>query len=194
MRLRLASVLSALVVLGSAANAFALDGWRDRRGLLFGLGIGGGIGQAHQDGADSDSEVGLNIRARVGGGINERLTLDFDVGAHFQNSQVGDVDVSTQVTTGMVGANFFLMDGLYLRGMFGMGLYDTSADNSKYKGDSEVGLGVGAGAGYEFFANADLAIGGSFDFRRLFFTVDQGAKNVDVAFDLIGFGITATWY
>lgn len=185
MYMRSASVLSGLIVLTLAGQAFALDAWRDRRGLLFGLGIGGGIGQVHADAGDGDSEVGVNFRARVGGGLNEKLTLDFDFGMHFQSGEVGPVDVSTQLTSGLVAANFFVMDGLYLRGMGGMG-HISSEPEGKGEGDSEAGLGLGFGAGYEFFANADLAIGGGADYRYFFFD--------DAEFSLIGFGITATWY
>ncbi|MCA9527468.1 MAG: outer membrane beta-barrel protein [Myxococcales bacterium] len=194
MRTRFLSLSLGALVLGTAGQAMALDGWHDRRGLLFGLGLGGGIGQVHSDGLDSDQEFGINVRARVGGGVNERLTLDFDLGMHFQSSTVGPVDVDQRITTGMVGANFFLMDGLYLRGMAGMGHYSTEPQDSKLEGDSEVGLAVGVGAGYEFFANADLAIGVGADFRRVFFTIDAQPKDIDADFDLIGFGITATWY
>ncbi|MEZ4468697.1 MAG: outer membrane beta-barrel protein, partial [bacterium] len=181
-------------LLGTAGNALALDGWHDRRGLFFGLGLGGGIGQVHTDDIDGDQEMGLNLRARIGGGVNKQLTLDFDLGMHFQSTNTAGIDMDQTITTGMVGANYFLMDGLYLRGMAGMGHYSTEPQNAKIDGDSEVGLAIGAGAGYEFFANADLAIGVGADFRRVFFTIDAAPKDVDAAFDLIGFGITATWY
>ena len=131
-------------------------------------------------------------RARVGGGLNEKLTLDFDLGMHFQSGDVdvpgGSVDVSTQLTSGMVAANFFVYEGLYLRGMGGMGHISTEAEGKGGGSDSnsEAGLGLGVGAGYEFFANSDLAIGGGADYRYFFFD--------DAEFSLVGFGITATWY
>jgi hypothetical protein len=192
MHLRSASVVSGLLVLTIAGQALALDAWRDRRGLLFGLGVGGGIGQAHVDGGDSESEVGFNFRARVGGGLNEKVTLDFDFGMHFQNEERevlgGSVDLSTRLTSGMVAANYFVYDGLYVRGMGGMGHIKSEAEGKGGGGASasEAGLGVGFGAGYEFFANSDLAIGGGADYRYFFFD--------DAEFSLVGFGITATWY
>lgn len=174
--------LFALLVLGVAGQALALDAWRDRRGLLLGIGIGGGVGQSNADRAES--HVGFNYSARVGGGVTQNLTLDGEYRGHYEFYDVGDVDVTHGIHMGVVGANLFVFEGLYIRGMGGLAY--SSLETSTGADDSETGLTLGAGAGYEFFANSDLAVGVGGDFQYLFF------DRAD--FTLINFGITATWY
>ena len=57
-------ILSSLVgvmVVSLFGEAFALDGWRDRRGMYMGLLVGGGSAKADLDGAKS--ELGYNFGA-----------------------------------------------------------------------------------------------------------------------------------
>lgn len=189
---RLTSLFAALLVTGLAAQALALDGYRDRRGLYFGLNLGGGAGKAEQDGVKSDRNLGLTIGARVGGGVNERLTLDLAVDGYFQTrteeTLLGDIDVDVNLWSGLIGGSFFLADGLYVRGGFGLANVSSTAttkggDSSE---DSEVGLGFAVGGGYEFFANGDLAIGVGADFRAFDFD--------ETKYTIVNLGVTATWY
>ena len=187
MRSSLVAALAAVLVLTVAGEALALDAWRDRRGLLFGVGIGAGSGKT--DVKDADSHIGFNFSARIGGGVSKDLTLDADLGLHkasFEQDSHGTstIDVSYTIFTGMIGANFFVYDGLYVRGMGGVANISTERDPGK--DTDETGTGVGLGAGYEFFASADLAVGVGADYRLLFFD--------DVDFTMINFGVTGTWY
>ena len=52
--------------------------------------------------------------------------------------------------------------------------------------DTQTGLFVGGGAGYEFFANADLAIGLGVDFQHQMYD--------DLNLNSLNLGITANWY
>ena len=171
-RKTLISAVAALVVTGIASSAMALDGYRERKGLFYGGAVGFGVGRPDVDGAEN--EVGVNLRARVGGGVTSQLTLDAELGVAKQ------IDVETNLVTGFMGASFFIVDGLYLKGMGGI------AHIAPDQGDSSTGLGVGAGVGYEFFANADLAVGVGADYQRHFY------DNFD--FGLMNFGITVTVY
>lgn len=187
MNIRLGTLFAGMLVLGLAGEALALDGFRDRRGLYFGLNLAGGAGQAVAGDVKSDRNLGLSVGARVGGGVNRRLTLDFSVDGYFQtrNDEIAGVtrEVDTTLLSGMIGGSFFLIDGIYLRGMGGLAQASTTV--GKVEND-EVGLGLGAGAGYEFFANSDLAIGAGVDYRMFMF--DEYDYNV------LNVGITATWY
>ncbi len=176
------AALTALLVLGLAGEAFALDAWRDRRGLLFGVGIGAGSSQS--DVKDAESHIGFNFSARVGGGVNKQLTLDAEIGLQKATFDQNDVDIAQDIFTGFIGANYFIMDGLYGRVMGGVAHIGVELDPGK--DDDETGTGFGFGAGYEFFATADLAVGLGADFRYLSFD--------DAAFTMINFGVTGTWY
>lgn len=147
LKLTLSATTATLVFL-CATQAFALDGYRQRKGLFYGGAVGFGVGQLDApDAPDQDGEVGLNLRGRVGGGVTDVFTLDGEMGLMEQ------FDVERRVVTGYFGANYFLYDGLYLRAFGGM------AHLGGGKSPSKTGLGFGGGAGYEFFANADLAVG-----------------------------------
>ncbi len=182
MRSSLLAAFVALLVLTVAGEAFALDAWRDRRGLLFGLGVGAGAGKT--DVKDADAHIGFNFTARVGGGVSKDLTLDAELGLHKASFEESGVDVSYSIFTGMIGANFFVYQGLYLRGMGGVSQISTELDPGV--DSDETGTGIGFGAGYEFFATADLAVGIGADYRLLFFD--------DANFTMTNFGVTGTWY
>ncbi len=179
---RLQVLLVAAMTLGATGSAWALDAWRDRRGLFFGVGVGAGSGKSDFKGADS--HIGYHLRARVGGGVSKELTLDAEFGWHAASFEEGTSDVSNSILTGLVAANYFVYEGLYLRGMGGVAQLNTDFDPGDSSGDT--GLGVGLGLGYEFFASANLAVGVGGDYRLLHFD--------DFDFTLINFGITATWY
>jgi len=182
MRASIAATLATLLVLTLASEALALDAWRDRRGLFVGVGVGAGSGQSDVEGAEAP--LGFNLDARIGGGVSKELTLDADLTVQRSSYDVSGIDISQQIFTGMIGANFFVHDGLYLRGMGGVS--HISVDPDPGAEDSETGTGLGLGVGYEFFATADLAVGLGGDFRYLIF------ENFD--FTMINFGVTGTWY
>lgn len=185
MKIRTVASLTGATLLLTSGSAWALDAWRDRRGLYYGATIGGGSGQAKTDNdqynIESERELGLNLRLRVGGGASKTLTLDAELGMWFGLDDKIDKPANA-ITTGFIGANVFIADGLYLRG-FG-GLAHMSFDNENI--DAETGLGVGAGAGYEFFANSDLAVGVGVDYQRHFYD--------DFDFDLFSLGVSLNYY
>lgn len=185
------ALLTALCVLGIASQALALDGYRDRRGLFYGLGLGGGSFQTDADNAESS--LGFHLRGRVGGGINERVTLDGELGWRFHSEEtnvgIGKITLDYDIITAYIGGSFFVFDGLYIRAMGGLAHLVVGAESTgglTAEDHSETGLGLGAGAGYEFFATSDLAIGIGADFQLLMFD--------DTDANLINFGVQATWY
>ncbi len=174
MKTRWMAAATAVVVLGSAGSAWALDAYRDRRGLMYGLTVGFGGGKSDVEG--DERRIGLNFHGRLGGGVTQNLVLDADLGLH----RVIEDDAGTNLYTGFVGANLFVVDNVYLRAMGGL------SHASPKEGDSATGIAVGGGLGYEFFANADLAIGGLVDFQQHFYD--------DYGFNILNFGVTVTMY
>jgi hypothetical protein len=178
--------LSLLTVGVLATPALALDAFRDRRGLFFGLLAGGGGSKADVDGAER--QLGFNLRARVGGGVNEQLTLDAEYGFNTHS----DDQFSRQLHAFGVNANLFPAKdmGLFFRVGGGLVLgqyeFDGQALGIGDRSESELGLGAGAGVGYEFFANSDLAVGLLVDFQYQSF--DEYSLNS------LNIGVTATWY
>lgn len=173
------SVITLLLLF--ASQALALDGYRDRRGLYYGAGFGGGQTKADTDGADS--HIGYNFRARIGGGIDQNLTLDAEIGLNTVSYSQSGVDIEQDVSTVAIGGNLFVRDGLYFRLQGGIAELSIETDNTE---DTQTGLFLGGGAGYEFFANADLAIGLGVDFQHQMYD--------DLNLSSLNLGITANWY
>lgn len=194
---RIGALLAALMVIGLAGEAFALDGYRDRKGMFYGMSLGGG--SATIDVKDNDdSKLGVHLRGRLGGGINKHLTLDGELGWRYQSTEKdilgGEATFSETFLTMYVGGSFFVFDGLYIRAFGGLAHvimaseFDASAPGVTFEdGDkSFTGLGVGAGLGYEFFASSDLAIGIGADFQHQIYD--------DFEVDQLNFGVSANWY
>ncbi len=182
--------LIAVMLVGFAAPAWALDAYRDRRGLFYGLGLGGGNVTSETKTGEGDGTLGFNIRGRIGGGVSQMLTLDAELGMNLHSEDFGnDVTVSRQLYTMYIGGNLFPIEnlGLYVRGMGGMVVASATIDTPVGSDSaSETGLGLGVGAGFEFFANADLAIGAGADM--------QWISIEDTDLTMISLGINATWY
>ena len=174
-------VLMISAVLLCWTQALALDGYRDRRGIFYGFGLGGG--QTKVDVSGSKGRLGHNLRFRIGGGVNKTLTLDAEIGLHSASYTESTVDMERTISTFGIGGNSFINDGLYLRLAFGMAEFTQDSDISS---DTETGLFVGGGVGYEFFANADLAIGLGVDFQHQMYD--------DLNISALNLGITANWY
>jgi len=155
------------LLLGLCGPAAALDNYRSRKGIFYGGSLGLG-----KDVKGAEGKFGYFLRGRVGGGLNDSLTLDGELGLWMQDDAT--------VLTAMFGLDFFLIDGLYVRGMGGL------ANLSPEHGDGEAGFGAGGGLGYEIFANADLAIGIGADYQRHF---DNHFDN-----NVVSLAISATMY
>ena len=176
-----APILFAIALSLCAGPALALDGYQKRKGIFYGLGFGGGHIKGDAEG--SEGHIGYNFRARIGGGVNEQLTLDAELGFSNASYTQNDAKVEDSTRTIGVGANVFLGKDLYVR--LQGGIADTTSEIGPTSND-ETGLFVAGGAGYEFFANADLAIGVGVDFQHQMY--DDSNVNA------LNFGVTANWY
>ena len=181
------SALVGLIVVGMLGEAFALDGWRDRRGMYAGVMIGGGSAKTDQDNAKS--QLGYHMGLRVGGGVSKTLTLDASLNLRLESydtdipGTAGSVETSAQTFNFSLGANYFVYQGLYVRGVAGLSQFAIETGGRE---TDETGLAVGGGLGYEFFAGSDLAVGVGGDFQHQMYD--------GLSINVISVGITATWY
>lgn len=156
-------VAAAVVLLAAAlaVPARALDAYQDRRGIFSGIGLGGG-GAFPVNGDDPGGAVLLDFQ--IGGGATQNLTFDFDIDLTFQ---LLDARKDLLVTPGPELNYFFGKTGLFVRAGIGMALdfgwIDAPRDvpnfDRKEESDFRIGFEAAAGLGWEFFANANLAVG-----------------------------------
>ena len=165
-----------------ASQAYALDGYRDRKGLFYGATLGGASFKA--DLAGYKRNLGYILGGRIGGGVSDTLTLDASLNLSWQDYSQFGVKVETNSTEMLIGGNVFIEKGLYLRVEGGLITQSTETDVSSSQ--SETGLLIGGGLGYEFFASADLAVGFGAGYQH------QQFDDANIA--VVKFAITATWY
>ncbi len=133
-----------------AGTVLALDGAKDRRGLFWGMGFGGG-GAVVVSGGDTGGEVNFDIQ--LGAGVSNNLTSDFDIDIYtiiFKGQRQVIINPGPEI-------NYFFGDtGLFIRGAFGAAMNIINVGNDS---DFLLGFDVGFGLGWEFFANTNLALG-----------------------------------
>jgi hypothetical protein len=148
-------------ILTTSASAFALDGYQDRRGLFTGIGLGGGA--AFQ----GDERGGaMLIDLQLGGGAAKDLTFDLDLDVWFQLMDHHD---NWMITPGPE-LNYFIAGGLFVRAGLGLAMVFITGEKIKddvpgggktsEETDFTLGGDFSLGLGYEFFAGANLALGG----------------------------------
>lgn len=191
-----ANVIGGLVTLGvllAGSQAMALDAYKDRRGVFVGAAIGGGVGASESDregestGLDDQRQMGLTLRAELGGGVTQNLVFSGQGNWWIRTVQVNGRDLEHQHLNLLANANLFVIEGLYLTGGFGLayGSYD-SESLLRVNHYSEMGVAAKAGAGVEFFVNGTVAAGVEASYTRHFYSESY--------FDTIGGGIVIRWY
>jgi hypothetical protein len=162
------------VVMCAATSAKALDRYQDRKGLFYGMGIGGG-GAIRVPGADIGGEGIFDFQ--LGGGATSHLTLALDTDISvlgFENT------VGLSIAPGPEITYFFGDTGLFIRVGLGAALNVMWVDGD---GEFFAGLDTDLGFGWEFFANASFALGMSIEGG---YSVLSGDDNALVGF-MIGF-------
>ena len=157
----LAGALVGLAVLAAwSSPASALDAWRDRRGPLAGIAIGGGAGVSETDAQLKSGREGVGMfgLARAGGGLNERLTLEAAVSWYYRPEKISGLQTTSSHVLVAAAANFFVTEHVFARAGLGFGpgtLADEYPDRTREV--SSWSLGYLAGGGLEFFLNSDMA-------------------------------------
>jgi hypothetical protein len=149
---KMSAAVIAAVFLFSAHTAAALDAAKDRRGLFWGMGVGGNGSVAIPG---SDVGGGFNFDIQLGAGASQHLTLGLDVdviGVYFESQQNIIFCPGPEL-------NYFILDtGLFIRAGVAAAL---SLVKNKNEHDTvfDGGFDAGIGFGWEFFANTNLALG-----------------------------------
>lgn len=148
------ALIGAMIILFNAVDASALDAAYDRRGPFWGMGIGG-AGDLAIPGANVGGSATFDFQLGAGATKNLTLSLDVDVTGAFFESESNLI-----FCPGPELNYFFGESGIFLR--FGV----AAAISVVWVGEqNEVqgGFQAGAGFGWEFFANTDLAVGAALE-------------------------------
>lgn len=189
-------ILQLLLVTGfvlATSQASALDGYKDRRGIFGGLGVGGGVGASEVDesgqvtGLDDGRQMGLTLRAEVGGGYTNWLTFSGQGNWWIRTVEVGTQKLEHHHFNLLTNANFYPIDILYVTGGFGLAYAAFDADlGASTKEYREMGFAAKAGVGGEFFINGTVAAGVEASYTRHFYS--------NGFFDTVSGGMTIRWY
>jgi hypothetical protein len=183
MKKQFLAFFSLLMFLGVAVPGQAFtDGYQDRKGVLFGVNLGGGTGTTEPDGATEDtSAMGVLPSLRLGMGSTQDLLFDIEA-AHFSGTDDGVDQRQLGFTANL---NKFLTKELYLRGGFGFasGTLDTTPS---LVDETQSGYALNFGLGYEMFTAADMALNLGGVFRMHTFD--------DFDFRFFGLQVGLTWY
>ena len=116
---------------------------QERKGFFIGAGLGWGSLDLTCDGCQVDREAGFSGNFRLGGAVNDKLLLGAESEGWYKSEDDGSVSFGT-----LTGSAYFYPSsrGLYLRG--GIGLAVISASDG-FDSDTETGLGLSFGAGYD---------------------------------------------
>jgi hypothetical protein len=139
---------AALGVLAQAADAAALDGYRDRRGAFTGLGVGGG---AAIQGGEVGGEAGFDLQ--IGGGAAKWVTLALDLDTRMQHI----AGATNWMFVPGAQIDFFVFNALFVSA--GVGIAFIFPDEELMPDDDfAMGFDGMVGLGYEFFVGSDIAI------------------------------------
>ncbi len=147
-------VVPALVFFANAPEVNALDAAEDRRGPFWGMGLGGN-GDVSFPGADVGGGFTFDIQLGAGATRHLTLSLDIDVTGVFFDGQRNII-----FCPGPELNYFFGETGIFIR--FGVAAAISLAWVGN-ENDVQGGFQSGAGFGWEFFANTNLAVGAAFE-------------------------------
>lgn len=190
---RFAGAALILVISLMASDAFALDAYKDRRGIFAGIGLGGGFGSAEVDPGNEltgleERDVGLAMRLEVGGGAMQNLIVSGQFNWWLRSVQMNDKTLSHNHTNFLGNVAFFPLDFLYVTGGVGMAYssFDSDVNGIDIRDYSELGFALKGGAGVEFWVNGTIAAGIEASYTRHFYS--------EASFDTITAGLTVRWY
>ena len=145
--LSVVEVAALITIMINPANA--LDAAKDRRGLFWGMGFGGG-------GALTVPEAAMGgyflFDLQLGAGVTRNLTLSLDTDVVVA---LFDARKNALITPGPEINYVFGDTGLFVRGGLGVAMCIVRVGDGR---DFTIGFDAGTGFGWEFFANSNLAL------------------------------------
>ena len=169
------AMVGALLCISS--SAVALDAYQSRKGLFWGMGLGGG-GAIRVPGGDIGGEGIFDFQ--LGGGATSHLTLalDTDISVLGYENTVG-----LGIAPGPEISYFFGETGLFIRVGLGAALNTMWVDGD---GEFFAGLDMDLGFGWEFFVTSNVALGMTIEGGYSLLSGDDNA--------LVGFMIGFKYY
>lgn len=190
---RIVAIATLIVASLFTADAFALDAYKDRRGIFAGVGLGGGFGSAEVDPGEEltgleEREAGLALRLEVGGGAMQSLIISGQFNWWLRSVEANDKTLSHNHTNFLGNVAFFPLDFLYVTGGVGMAYssFDVDVGGIDIRDYSEIGFAMKGGVGAEFWVNGTIATGLEASYTRHFYS--------EASFDTITAGLTVRWY
>lgn len=157
MRGKFVVFLSVVLVVVVATSVQAFDG--KRKGFILGGGAGLGVTSfdqtlrvpGFQDAtSDRESKLGLATEFKIGGGFNDQFLLYYvNRAAWFSIENIFSQDVTIANSVGLVGISYYFQPtspSPYLVAVLGISSWDAPFEDTT----AQVGVGLGAGLGYEF--------------------------------------------
>lgn len=190
--------LACLMTLGSfTADASALDGYQDRKGLFVGVGLGGGVSLVEADpegdvtGIDQGRKVGMHLHGILGGGASDNLVFGAEGNLWARTVYIeGQEDRTLEHYHMSFGGvlDYFLFENFYVEGGVGLayGIFDVERNQDTEFLYQELGLSAKFGGGFEFFVDSNIALGMRANYTRHFYS--------NSSFDTLSAGITLRWY
>ncbi len=190
---RILSILSLITLLLISSNALALDGYKDRRGIMGGVSVGGGVGLVESEegltGIDQGRKMGFHMSGMLGSGISKKLTVFGEANWWARSVELGENQLASNHYSFNAVGNLFIIKGIFVEagGGFAYASYDAQQGaNASVQNYREMGLALKGGAGFENFINSNTAVGLRVDYTRHFY------NNAD--FDTVTGGLTLRWY
>lgn len=128
---------------GPDATAF-----RHHQGFMIGFGLG--VSVASCDGCQDETSVGLDFN--VGGFINPRLAIMYDVAAWVDSED----DATLILAANTVAAQYWVAPAVWIKGGIGISQVELSYDGEEIASDN--GIALTAAAGYEVMSRGKFAI------------------------------------
>jgi len=181
----MAGILAGVSLLLTAASARAEIYPQAREGFF--VGLGAGVGNAGFN-TDSDRETGAGGSFRAGYALNDQWGLGLE-----SNAWRKEVE-SVTFTFNVVGPAVYYYpasSGLVLRGGVGVGSIHASATSGSLTvSASDSGLGLTAGAGYDFRIMRSFSLGPQVDFGWM--SIDSGGSSDQINY--VNVGLSFDWH
>ena len=194
------SALALVLFVGtaSAQDYYGKQAPHVRNGLQLGFGIGGG------DIDCSNCDAGLDAFGadfHVGKMFSPNLSIGGQVWT-MRNSEDIDIGIGPEFTTNLfhtiitANAQYWVLPRLWLRGGVGLAYVSVSieGDGISAEAQSEAGLGVMAGFGYEVLTTRTFALDLEMQFGAGFYANEDDPTMDDVEARNVSIGLGFTWF
>lgn len=191
------SALALVLFVGtaSAQDYYGKQAAHVRDGLQLGFGFGGG------DIDCTDCDTGLDAFGadfHIGKMLNPNLSIGGQVWTMGHSEELDGIDATATLFHTIITANaqYWVLPRLWLRGGLGVAYASVSIESDliDIEAQSEAGLGLMAGVGYEVLTTRTFALDLEMQFGAGFYSNEDDPEASDVEARNISFGLGFTWF